>query len=213
MRRAILILGLAFQMQAAVVIDRIAVVVGKHAIKASDIDRDLRVTEFQNRTPLDLSAAAKRKSAERLIDQSVIRDEIATGGYDRASNAEAEAMLGQIRRERYDGSAVRMRQELARYSLSEQNLREELLWQLTVLRFIDERFISAVLVADQDIRDYYNQHLTQLKREYPRDYSFTALESKIRSILQGEEVNKQFEAWLEEARKNQRIEYKQEAFG
>jgi hypothetical protein len=68
-------------------------------------------------------------------------------------------------------------------------------------------------VADQDIRDYYNQHLTQLKREYPRDYSFTALESKIRSILQGEEVNKQFEAWLEEARKNQRIEYKQEAFG
>ena len=213
MRRLILILGLAFQTQAAVVIDRIAVVVGKHAIKASDIDRDLRVTEFQNRTPLDLSAAAKRKSAERLIDQSVIRDEIATGGYDRASNAEAEAMLGQIRRERYDGSAVRMRQELTRYSLSEQDLREELLWQLTVLRFIDERFSSAVPVADQDIRDYYNQHLTQLKREYPRDYSFTALESKIRSILQGEEVNKQFEAWLEEARKNQRIEYKQEAFG
>jgi hypothetical protein len=213
MRRVILILGLAFQLQAAVVIDRIAVVVGKHVIKASDVDRDLRVTEFQNRTPLDLSAAAKRKSAERLIDQSVIRDEIATGGYDRAGDAEAEAMLGQIRRERYAGSPVRMRQELGRYGLSEQDLREELLWQLTVLRFIDERFSPAVLVADQDVRDYYNQHLTQLKREYPRDYSFTALESKIRGVLQGQEVNKQFEAWLDEARKNQRIEYKQEAFG
>jgi hypothetical protein len=213
MRRAILILGLAFQMQAAVVIDRIAVVVGKHVIKASDIDRDLRVTEFQNRTPLDLSAAAKRKSAERLIDQSLIRDEIATGGYDRATDTEAEAMLGQIRRERYAGSAVRMRQDLARYGLSEQDLRGELLWQLTVLRFIDERFIPAVLVVDQDVQDYYTRHLTQLKREYPRDYSFTALESKIRSVLQGQEVNKQFEAWLAEARKNQRIEYKQEAFG
>jgi parvulin-like peptidyl-prolyl isomerase len=212
MRSAILIL-VAFQLQAAVVIDRIAVVVGKHVIKTSDIDRDLRVTEFQNRTPLDLSAAARRKSAERLIDQAVIRDEISTGGYNRASDAEAEAMLGQIRRERYGGSTALMRRELARYGLTEGELRVELLWQLTVLRFIDERFSPAVLVADQDIRDYYNQHLAQLKREYPRDYSVTALESKIRTVLQGQEVNKQFEAWLDEARKNQHIEYKQEAFG
>jgi parvulin-like peptidyl-prolyl isomerase len=212
MHSAILIL-VAFQLQAAVVIDRIAVVVGKHVIKTSDIDRDLRVTEFQNRTPLDLSAAARRKSAERLIDQAVIRDEISTGGYNRASDAEAEAMLGQIRRERYGGSTALMRRELARYGLTEGELRVELLWQLTVLRFIDERFSPAVLVADQDIRDYYNQHLAQLKREYPRDYSVTALESKIRTVLQGQEVNKQFEAWLDEARKNQHIEYKQEAFG
>jgi len=213
MRGVILILGLAFQIHAAVVIDRIAVVVGKHVIKASDIDRDLRITEFQNRTPLDLSPSAKRKSAERLINQAVIRDEIATGGYGRAGDAETEAMLGQIRRERYANSAARMRQELARYGLTEDELREELLWQLTVLRFIDERFSPAVLVVDRDVRDYYDQHLAQLKREYPRDYSFAALESKIRTVLQGQEVNKQFEAWLDEARRNQRIEYKQEAFG
>ena len=41
---------LAFTLAAAsVVVDRIAVIVGKDAIKLSDIDRDLRVTEFQNR--------------------------------------------------------------------------------------------------------------------------------------------------------------------
>jgi hypothetical protein len=213
MRRAILTLALAFHVQAAVVIDRIAVVVGKHVIKSSDIDRDLRVTEFQNRTALDLSAAAKRKSAERLIDQSIIRDEISVGGYNRASDADAEAMLAQIRRERYAGSEARMRQELARYGVSEDQLREELLWQLTVLRFIDERFRPAVLVTDQEIREYYNQHLAQLKRQYPKDYSFSALESKIRNVLQSEGVDKQFDAWLDEARKNQRVEYKQEAFG
>jgi hypothetical protein len=32
----------------AVVIDRIAVIVGKHAIKSSNIGRDLRVTQFLN---------------------------------------------------------------------------------------------------------------------------------------------------------------------
>jgi hypothetical protein len=213
MRRFLLIFGLALPLWAGVVIDRIAVVVGKHAIKASDIERDLRVTEFQNRTALDLSVAAKRKSAERLIDQALIRDEIAVGGYHRASDAETDAMLGQIRRERYAGSDARMRQELARYGLTEDQLREEMLWQLTVLHFIDERFRPAVLVTDQTVRDYYDRHLAELKQQYPRDSNFIALEPKIRALLQGEEVNKQFEAWLDDTRKSQRIEYKPEAFG
>jgi len=206
-------LGLVLQLPGAVVIDRIAVVVGKHAIKASDIDRDLRVTEFLNRASLDLSAAAKRKSADRLIDQSIIRDEIATGGYNRASDADADAMLAQIRRERYAGSDARLRQELVRYGLPEEELREELLWQLTVLRFIDERFRPAVQVSDQDVRAYYDQHLAELKREYPRDNSFTTLEPRVRNVVEGDEVNKQFEAWLDDARKGQHIEYKEEAFG
>jgi hypothetical protein len=213
MFRLILILGLAFQIPGAVVIDRIAVVVGKHAIKASDIDRDLRVTDFLNRAPLDLSADAKRKSADRLIDQSIIRGEIVNGSYRRASDADVDAMLNQIRRERYADSAARMRQELARYGISEEELREQLLWQLTVLRFIDERFRPAVLVTDQDGRAYYDRHLTELKRLYPRDNSFTALEPKIRNLLEDEEINKQFDDWLDEARKGEHIEYRQEAFG
>jgi hypothetical protein len=213
MHRLILILGLVFPIRAAIVIDRIAVVVGKHAIKASDIDRDLRVTEFLNRATLDLSAPAKRKSADRLIDQSIIRDEIATGGYNRATDADADGMLTQIRHDRFANSDARLRQESARYGLFEEDLREELLWQLTVLRFIDERFRPSVLVNDQDVRAYYDQHLAELRREYPRDYSFETLESKVRSLVEGEEVNKQFEAWLDQARKDQRIEFKQEAFG
>jgi hypothetical protein len=34
---------------------------------------------------------------------------------------------------------------------------------------------------------------------------------KIRSTLQGEQVNKQFEDWLSEARKRQRVEIKEAA--
>lgn len=213
MKRLILILSLAFQLPGAVVIDRIAVIVGKHAIKLSDIDRDLRLTEFLNHSPLDLSAATKRKSAERLIDQSIIRDEIATGGYDRASDADAATMLAQILHDRYAGSGARLRDALTRYGLTEDDLREELLWQLTVLKFIDERFRPAVLITDRDIRTYYDQHLAELKRQYPRDNSFTSLEPKIRSLLQGQEVNKQFEAWLDESRMSRHIQYLQEAFG
>ena len=113
---------------------------GRHVIKTSDIVRDLRVTEFLNREPLDLGSAAKRKSAERLIDQEIIRQEIVTGGYRRPSEAEAEAFEKQFESDRFHGSAVQLRAAVAKYGLTEELLREQLSWQLTVLRFIDQRF-------------------------------------------------------------------------
>lgn len=212
MRALVLMLAVASGLP-AVVIDRIAVVVGKHAIKSSDIERDLRLTEFLNNMPLDFSGAAKRKSAERLIDQAIIRDEIATGGYNRATDADAGRMLGEIRKQRFGSSDARLREGLARYGLSENEMREELLWQLTVLRFIDDRFRPAVNVTDEEVHGYYEQHLAALKRQYPRDNTFAALEQKVRSLVEGEGVNKLFDAWLDQARKDHQIEYKEEAFG
>ena len=70
---------LAFQTPRAIVLDRIAVVVGKVAIKSSDIERDIRVTAFLNHEPLVFTPDARKKAADRLIDQQIIRQEIATG--------------------------------------------------------------------------------------------------------------------------------------
>jgi hypothetical protein len=206
------ILGFAAPATGTVVIDRIAVVVGKHAIKASDIDRDLRVTEFLNRQPLDLSAKARRQSADRLVNQSIIRDEISNGDYDRATDGDAETMLGQIRRDRDTGSDARLRQDLAKYGLTEDELKSALLWQLTVLKFIDERFRPAVLVQEENVRSYYEAHLPELKKQYPKDNSFTTLAPKIEDLLQGQQVDQQFNAWLDDQRKGQTVDYHEEAF-
>ena len=83
MRGLLSLVGFSALLSAAVVLDRIAVIAGTHVIKASDIDRDLRLTDFLNRAQLDFSASAKRESAERLITQQIIRDEIVSGGYRR----------------------------------------------------------------------------------------------------------------------------------
>ena len=201
----------ALQAPATVVLDRIAVVVGKLAIKSSDIDRDLRVTAFLNREPISFTAEAKRKAAERLVDQQIIRQEIATGDYPRASDKDAASLLKEIRVSRFSGSDDRLRVELTHYGLTEAQLQDRLLWQLTVLRFINERFLPGVMVSDDEVRKYYDEHLADLKRKYPRDNSFKTLEPQIRETLEGEQTNKQFEAWLEEARKDVVIEYHQEA--
>src|SRR5581483_7236858 len=100
LRRTALIALLSAAVACAVIIDRIAVTVGKHAVKLSDINRDLRVTEFLNREPLNVSADAKRKSAQRLVDQTIIGTEIANGGYTRPTNADVDAFLNQLRHDR-----------------------------------------------------------------------------------------------------------------
>jgi hypothetical protein len=105
-----------------------------------------------------------------------------------------------------------MREELERYGLTVPELREQLLWQFTVLRFIDERFRPGVQIGDDQVRSYYDQHVAALERQYPGDYRFETLDPKIRESLEGEAVNKNFEQWLDGARKRAHIEYKAEAF-
>jgi hypothetical protein len=213
MNQVTFILSLVYLLQGPVVIDRIAAIAGRHVIKGSEIERELRLTEFLNREPLAITADRKRKAADRLIDQAIIRDDIATGRYQRATDADAAAMLEQIRKDRFAGSDTRLRQTLSQYGLKEEELVARLLWQLTVLRFIDQRFRPEVLLTDEDIRNYYDQHVADLRRQYPLgDSGFQSLEPQIRTALEGQRINEEFESWLEAARKGQRIEYRQGAF-
>jgi hypothetical protein len=210
---AFLLFFFAASPAAAEIIDRIAATVGKHAIKLSDIDRDLRVTSFLNREPLNLSSNARRAAAERLIDQALISEEIDQGEYARPADPDPEVLLNKIRQKRFGGSDARLREALETYGLTEDQLRQQLSWQLEVLRFIDQRFRSDVLVTDDDIRSYYDQHRADLARQNPKAQSLEDQEPKVRQSLEGERVNQNFTQWLEEARRRNRIQYHQEAFG
>src|SRR4030095_6424242 len=144
-----------------------AVAVGKRVVKTSDIDRDLRVSQFLNRQPVNLSAEARRKAAERLIDQELIRQEITAGAYPPPSEKDVDALLQQLRRDRFGGSDAEFRAALARYGLSEEQLKQYLHWQLAVLRFIDQRFRPGVLVTDEDVRAYSDAHRAELEKTNP----------------------------------------------
>jgi hypothetical protein len=210
--RSIAVLLICFAADAAVVLDRIAVVVDKHVIKTSDIERDMRVAEFLNRAPLNTSVEVKRQAAERLIDQGVIREEMDKGGYSKSSAGEVDGLVKRMLAERFGGSAVSFQQELARYGLTESQLRLQLQWQLDVLAFLDQRFRPGVLLTDDQVKSYYDQHRADLERQFPQLKTYEAMEPKIRASLEGEQLNKNFEDWLAEARKRDRIVYRQEAF-
>jgi hypothetical protein len=196
----------------AVVIDRVAVIVGNRVIKTSDIDRNVRVSQFMNGEPLNLSEAEKRKVADRLVVQELIWQEMKSGGYSQPTDQDVNAYLQQLVRDRFKGSEAQLRSALAKYGLTEDQLRKYLLWQLTVLRFIDQRFRPGVLVTDDDVRAYYEQHREELQKAYPQNNSIEALDAKIREIIVGERVNQAFEEWLEQTRARTRIEYRNAAF-
>ena len=191
----------------AVIIDRIAVIVGNSIIKDSDIQRDLRVTDLLNNEPVDLSLAARKKAASRLIDQVFIRREIFVGDYSRATPQEARQQLDRLQRERFKTQAA-FDQALKRYGVSQADVTTQFQWQLTVLRFIDARFKPAVLVTDDEIEKYYLDHRAALEREYPGK-SADELRQQVRDIITGEKVNKQFFSWLDDQRNNINVAYRE----
>jgi hypothetical protein len=212
LRRLSSLLFVGWALSGSVVIDRIAVIVGKHAIKTSDIDRDLRATQFLNHERPDFSVDTKRKAAERLIDQTLIRDEMEKGRYARSGAGDLDAMFKRLLQDRFGGSAARMKDSLSEYGLGADQLRMQLQWQLDVMRFIEERFRPGVLVTDDEVRSYYDVRQADLKRQFPQLKTYEALAPKIRTSLEGERLNGNFEQWLTQVRQRNRVEYRQGAF-
>ena len=193
-----------------VIIDRIAVRVDNAIIKDSDIDRNIRVTEFLNDQPLNMNNEARREAGKRLIEQAFIRQEIRLGDYPQATWEEADQQLDRLKKERYKTQDA-MQAAIRRYGLVEPDLRFEFRSQLTVLRFIDLRFKPAVLITDEEIQKYYREHRTALVRAHPGKNSLDDLRDEIRDTLAGEKVNEQFFAWLDDQRKNNKVEIYEES--
>lgn len=191
---------LSLAMMQGAIVDRTAIIVGTHVILDSEIVSDIRVTAFLNREQPDLSASGRKKAASRLIDQEIIREQARNGRYPVGQKAEAEQLLNELKNDRgLTGPAYP--QALAQAGVTEAELKDRLLWQLTVLRFIDARFRPSVMVSDADVDEYYKAHQVQLKR--PR----AEVRRQIEDAISGERINQLLDDWLTENRKQTRIEF------
>lgn len=178
----------------AAIVDRIAIVVNDQVIKDSDIERDMRITDFLNGDQFDFSEATRKKAAERLIDQQLIRREVQVGGYPKATAEEVGDFLKSIVKQRFQDNDGEYRAALTSYGITEPRLLGQLTWQITVLHFIEQRFRPAVLVSDEDVDKYVLEHAIE-----DRDAA--------RERLTEERVNGAFEEWLDGVHQKAEIEY------
>jgi hypothetical protein len=211
-RAALLFLSLC-PLTHAEIIDRIAVSVGNSVITTSDVDREIRVTAFQSGAQPDLSPANRRATAQRMVEQKLIRREMELSHYPLPSTAEVDFLIDQLRMMRYptdDG----YHQALAEYGITEQDLRDELLWQLTLLRFIEVRFRPGVRVSDQEIQDYFDKQVrpAALAAHPGQPVSLEDYRNQIENRLAEQQTDKEVDAWLQDARKRTEIVFHDEAF-
>lgn len=194
----------------AVIIDRTAIVVGSHAIKDSDIQRDIRITSFLNGREPDFGASSRKQAANRLIDQELIRDQMRTSKYVVAPGSEAGRLLDQTKQDRFANEA-QYKRRLEQLEITEAELKDRLSWQLTVLRYIDTRFRPSVVVSDEDIHQYYSAHRAELEAAHPEATAIEDFKPHIEQQIAGERINKLLDDWLEQSRKQIRIDYLEKA--
>jgi hypothetical protein len=197
----------------AEIIDRIAVSVGSTVITASEVDRAIRVTAFQNGVRPDFRAASRRETAQRLVDQKLVRREMELSRYPQPDPSAADPLLAQLRAGRYR-SDTEFEQALKDYVVTEQDLRDALLWELTLVRFIEVRFRPAIEVSNQELEDYFEKVVRPAAQaaRAGQPVSLDDYRSQIEEKLAGQRADQEVDNWLKEARKRMVIEVHDEAF-
>ena len=184
----------------AEIIDRVAVRVGRSVITESELRREIRLTAFLEGAPLEFSATTQRKTAERLVDQRLIRAEMEESRYPQPPPEAAEEALKQV-------LAERSRASLDQYGITEEELRAHLQRQLVTLRFISVRFRPGVQIEPGEIDQYLARHKSANGTPPPEEHR-----ARIEEALIEERVNRLAEVWLKEARARTRIEFRPEVF-
>jgi hypothetical protein len=210
--RPVLLVCLAFLLHADI-IDRIAVSVGNQAITTSDIEREARVTAFLNRSQPDFSPAARRTTADRMVEQRLILRELENSRYPAPAATEIDPILDKFKKDNFAGDEE-YRRALAESGITDRQVRDELLWQRRLLLFLDVRFRPAVQVSDQDIQDYFSKVVEPAARAAHPGQPVTLEEyrDQIEEKLTGEQVDKQMSAWLASTRERSEVVFHPEAF-
>ncbi len=198
---------------AADLLDRIAVSVGNRVITTSDIDREIRINAFLAGAKPDFAPAARRATAERMVEQTLVRRELETSRYPIPAASEIEPALDDFKRTQFAGEDE-YRRALESYGITEQDVKDQLLWQRTLLMFLGVRFRSGVQVTADEIRDYYDRVVEPAaKAAHPGQVpTLENYREQIEEKLTGDRVDRDMDAWLREGRKRTEIIYHDEAF-
>jgi hypothetical protein len=194
------------------VLDRVAVRVGAQMITESALRRHLRLEAFmQNREP-DLGAGARRKAAEQLIDQTLVRRELGLNRYPSPPENEVETNVEQIRAARHEDAGAFAR-ALERYGFSVEELRNEVLYEIALLRFVDFRFSPGVEVSDEEIHQAYEKEVVpEAQRRGVAPPRLDEERAGIVKLLTYRKTTAALEQWLAQARQQVKIRYYEEAF-
>ena len=210
---AVLLLAALPSLLTAEIVDRIAVSVGNAVITTSDLDRQIRLSAFLSGTTPVFTAAAKRQMADRMVEQALIRKELESSRYPVPTLQEIEPEYQAFRARHYPDPAV-FAQALQKAGITEQDLKQELVWQQAFTQFLDVRFRPGAQVTDADIEKYFNDVVAPLARQaHPgQPVNLADYRHEIEAKLSGDRANDEMDRWLTEVKRRTQIVFHDEAF-
>jgi hypothetical protein len=197
----------------AEIIDRIAVTVGPQVITASDLEREIRVTAFLNGTSPDFSMEGKRKTADLIVRQRLVKREVDLARYPAPDPADIDPVLKTFKQDNYP-NPEEYEKALAKFGITEREIRDHILSQLTFLKFVNLRFRAAVQISDEDVQAYFTKVIEPAAKAASsgepvllEDYRERVIEN-----LTEQQVDKDLDQWIREAVKRTAVEYRPEVF-
>jgi peptidyl-prolyl cis-trans isomerase SurA len=190
----------------AEIIDRIVIAVGNQVITQSQVDDEIRVTDFLNREKVDLGSAARKQAAARLIEQALIKREMDLSHYPLPELSAAAESLQSLKA-MYPGDNE-FQVALQSYGITADELSRRLWWQLTLLRFIEYRFRPGIQIPPADVQAYYRQQVSDWEQKGTKP--IPALEEsrdQIEEILTQKRIDQALEQWITDTRSQVAITY------
>jgi hypothetical protein len=146
-----------------------------------------------------------------MVEQVLIRRELEINRYPVPTAAEVVPVLAAFQKEHFPNDGEYQR-ALAVYGIADQDVKDLLLWQRTLLLFIEVRFQSGVQVTDADIREYFDK-VVEPAAETAHPGQPIALEDyrdRIEQTLTGQRADQEMNTWLKEARNRTEIMFHDE---
>jgi hypothetical protein len=195
------------------VIDRVVAVVNSHAILASDIEDEIRLSVLDPGRG-GLGVLTRRHALDQLIGRALIEQQIRQEDLQSANPSadEVHARLDEIRKELpacVRGNCITnegWQNFLAAHGLTLDRVEAYLGYRIEILRFIERRFRQGINISPDEISAYYHDTLLP---QYAKGEAIPALaqvSSRIEEILLQQRVNALFDDWFNNLRKQGEIE-------
>ncbi len=188
--------------------ERIVVVVDKGLILASQWEQSVRYEAMLEGKDLrSVTAAERERTLDRLIDQELLRQQIAGSTYQPVSADEVAGKVSEVRRQLLPGGDdAGWNAELARYGLTEEDVREHVAEQLDILRYIEARFRPSIRVDRRTVEAYYkNTFIPQVQARGGQPPPLAQTSAGIEEILVQQGIDDLLAAYLKNLRAQVRI--------
>jgi hypothetical protein len=183
-----------------VTLDSVAAVVNGELILDSDVDTERRFAAFQ---PFSETQPTRDRLLERLIDRTLILQQMALQPPAPVSDAQIDAQLAVLRKAIPKCAAYHCETDagwkkfVEDHGFTLEEVRERWRQRMQVLAYIEERFRMGIIISQAQIDDYYQKTmLPAYAKEHVAAPAEATISDRIGEILLQQQVDKLLDDWL-----------------